>query len=156
MDKRDGQRQRGLRRPGNRKGSRDWTRDSPVAIVSKYTPANLDESDKNWLKALVELANQVFELERKVSKLESSDPYRRIVTKMKDSLAVAGIEYSNPIGEPFNETRADCEGHIAGESVEDLVIVEVLKPIIRVRDDNNHVQQLQRAVVIVESRRREE
>jgi len=101
------------------------------------------------------LANQVFDLERKVSKLEPPDPYGRIVTKMKDSLAVAGIEYSNPIGEPFDETRADCEGHIAGVSVEDLVIVEVIKPIVRFRD-GSRVRQLQRAVVIAQSRQKEE
>jgi len=113
------------------------------------------ETSKKQLKALIMLANQVFELERRASKLEPTDPCGRIVTKMKDSLAVAGIEYSNPIGEPFDETRADCEAHIAGVSVDDLVIVEVIKPIVRSRD-GNHVQQLQRAVVIAQSRKREE
>lgn len=134
--------------------------DSVTAPTTPTTPALLDEScpektTEKQLKALIMLANQVFDLERKVSKLEPTDPYGRIVTKMKDSLAVAGIEYSNPIGEPFDETRADCEGHIAGVSVEDLVIVEVMKPIIRARN-GNHVRQLQRAVVIVQSRKREE
>ena len=134
--------------------------DSVTAPTTPTTPALLDEScpeetTEKQLKALIMLANQVFDLERKVSKLEPPDPYGRIVTKMKDSLAVAGIEYSNPIGEPFDETRADCEGHIAGVSVEDLVIVEVVKPIVRFRD-GSRVRQLQRAVVIAQSRKREE
>ena len=134
--------------------------DSVTAPTTPTTAALLDEScqekaNEKQLKALIMLANQVFDLERKVSKLEPPDPYGRIVTKMKDSLAVAGIEYSNPIGEPFDETRADCEGHIAGVSVENLVIVEVMKPIIRART-GNHVRQLQRAVVIAQSRKREE
>jgi hypothetical protein len=134
--------------------------DSVTALTTPTIAALLDEScqekaNEKQLKALIMLANQVFDLERKVSKLEPPDPYGRIVTKMKDSLAVAGIEYSNPIGEPFDETRADCEGHIAGVSVEDLVIVEVVKPIVRFRD-GNHVRQLQRAVVIAHSRQRGE
>ena len=145
---------------GRVKGFQASYHDSVGAVLAPKTTAIPDEScpektTEKQLKALIMLANQVFDLERKVSKLEPPDPYGRIVTKMKDSLAVAGIEYSNPIGEPFDETRADCEGHIASVSVENLVIVEVMKPIIRART-GNHVRQLQRAVVIAQSRKREE
>lgn len=149
----------GVLRQGRGEGFRAPHDHSVGAVSAPKTTAIPDEScqksDEEQLKALIMLANQVFDLERKVGRLEPADPFRRIVMKMKESLAIASIEYADPAGEPFDETRADCEGHIAGVSVENLVIVEVIKPIVRFRN-GDHVRQLQRAVVVVQSRKREE
>lgn len=41
------------------------------------------------------------------------------------------FEMHDPVGEPYSETRSDCEASIAGESIDDLVIVQTMKPIIR-------------------------
>jgi hypothetical protein len=36
------------------------------------------------------------------------------------------------MGQAFNETRTDLEASIAGAGAEDLVVVEVIKPIVRI------------------------
>jgi hypothetical protein len=60
------------------------------------------------------------------------------------------LEYLNPIGERYNETRTDVTATISGSSSRNLVITEVIKPIIVQRVGN--VQQIvQVGVVIVES-----
>jgi hypothetical protein len=45
----------------------------------------------------------------------------------------SGLTIHNPLGETYDQTRLDCEANIAGESTENLVITEVIKPIIRLK-----------------------
>ncbi len=89
-----------------------------------------------------ELIDQIFEIERKIDKLEEPNSIGRNVNKMKDvfenilanaSESDVGFSYHNPIGEPFNETRLDLEASISGDSTENLFVIEVIKPIIRYR-----------------------
>lgn len=96
------------------------------------------------------ILNQLFEMEKKTERLEEAGLLARNVQRIKDRYADMGLVYEDPVGEPFDETRTDCEAHIAGESTDHLVITEVIKPIIRFR--SGPITRLaQRAVVIVES-----
>jgi len=89
----------------------------------------------------LDLLNQIFEIEKKVSQLNETNSIHRNINKMKEifenifSTATegeAGLSYHNPIGEPYNETRTELEAAgIAGNSAENLFITEVIKPIIR-------------------------
>jgi hypothetical protein len=108
---------------------------------------------------ILDIINQIFEIERKAEKLQESHSIQRNIDKLKDILEHqisilffdTGFIYENPIGEDYNETRTDCTASIAGESTENLVIVEVIKPIIRVKQ-NNFTQIIQKAVVVVQSK----
>jgi hypothetical protein len=108
-------------------------------------------------KALLTILNQVFEMEQKL--VMNGDQYNllRNLEKIKDALEHSegfGLVYENPIGQPFNETRTDVEATISGESTENLVVVEVIKPIIRAifRDGSAEISKVaQKGVVIVES-----
>jgi len=93
-------------------------------------------------KAYFDLIDQVFEIERKSDLLQESNSINRNVSKIKDlfgnifstsSELDTGLSYHNPIGESYNETRTDLEASIAGNSIENLIIKEVIKPIIRFR-----------------------
>ena len=96
------------------------------------------------------ILNQLFEMEQKTARLDDGGLLARNVQRIKDKYADMGLVYENPVGEPFDETRTDCEAHIAGTSTENLVIKEVIKPIIRFR--SGPITRLaQRAVVVVES-----
>ena len=67
-----------------------------------------------------------------------------------------GLAYEYPMGEPFNETRTDLDASISGAGAENLVVVEVFKPIIRAvfRDTAGEFARLiQKGVVIVESQK---
>ena len=91
-------------------------------------------------KPYFELLDQLFEVERKLANIQESNSISRNLNKMKDifenllsnsTSLDTGFTYHDPIGEPYNETRLDLEASIAGNSSENLVIKEVIKPIIR-------------------------
>lgn len=112
-------------------------------------------------KIILNILNQIFEIEKKVSKLQESNSISRNTNRLKEILELEmGAFYSsditpsfvieNPLGEPYSEKRTDCEASIAGEGTENLVIVEVIRPIIRYKVKGQNLI-IQRAVVIVES-----
>ncbi len=104
------------------------------------------------------ILNQIFEIEKKVKKLSDENSISRNLQQLKDHFKTSiigkegGLSYYNPIGEKFNETRTDCEASIAGEKTENLVITEVIKPIIRLHQ-KERMFIIQKAVVIVESQK---
>jgi hypothetical protein len=101
-------------------------------------------------QARISILNDLFRLEQRINKLPDQEGLLRYVNRIKEQFTRWGLTVENPLGEPFSETRTDCEASIAGESTENLVIKEVLQPIIRIRDgEMNFI--VQRAVVIVSS-----
>lgn len=97
------------------------------------------------------LINQVFDMERKVHKLSESNSLARNLDRMKAKFTEMGLELVNPLGEPYSETRTDCEANISGSSSDNLYITEVIKPIVRLRNGGASMI-VQKAVVIVESK----
>lgn len=98
--------------------------------------------------SIIKLVNSVFDLTKK-SKTEYG--LDRNIARINDSIIEMGILVINPIGEKYTETRTDCEATIAGVSANNLHIVEVIKPIIYLTE-NNKKNIIQRGVVIVESK----
>lgn len=76
------------------------------------------------------LLNQLFEIEKKTTGKPEFDPIRRHLDRLKTTLDDMGYRTHNPLGEPFSETRTDCQASIAGDSTQHLVITDVIKPII--------------------------
>ena len=111
----------------------------------------MNESVLREWRPLLTLANQVWEVERKLPRLDHPELLQRNVAKMKEALRDLGLEYEDPAGQAYDETRTDCSASIAGVNTTDLVVTETLKPIIRIRD-RSRVSLLQQAVVIVASR----
>ena len=52
----------------------------------------------------------------------------------------------------YNETRTDLEASIAGNSAENLIVTEVIKPIIRLRTSSGTTTIVRKGIVVVESR----
>lgn len=112
-------------------------------------------------KPYFELLDQLFEIERKLENIEESNSIARNLNKMKDIFETTlfssstsseiGFTYHNPIGESYNETRLDLEASIAGNSTENLVIKEVIKPIIRYKSGGSTLIA-RKGVVVVESK----
>jgi len=97
------------------------------------------------------LINQVYDMERKVNRLTEKNSLGRNLDRMKNKFVEMGFEIDDPMGQTYNETRTDCEANIAGDSSENLVITDVIKPIIRLRNGAASMI-VQKAVVIAESR----
>jgi len=108
------------------------------------------------------LLNQVYEIERKVGNLEGFEKIRRNIERMKDvirseSVPEKEIYYEDPMGQSYDDTRNDLEAHIAGEGTEELVVIDVIKPIIRMRG-KQHLSSsrvVQRGMVTVETKKDE-
>ena len=86
----------------------------------------------NHNKSLFRLLNQIFELERKAARLSDGETVLRQVRRMKELFEEDfHLTFHDPTGESFSETRTDVEGRISGDSSDNLIIVETLKPVIR-------------------------
>jgi hypothetical protein len=121
-------------------------------------------------KSILTVLNQLYEVEQKLKKSDSATSIGRNLAKMKDALGEEGLPgqdadggqtritlaYEDPMGQPYKETRTDVEATVSGDRTENLVVVEVIKPIIRAfwkdgqRENSRIVQQ---GVVIVASRK---
>jgi hypothetical protein len=109
-------------------------------------------------KFYLDILNQVFEIEKKSSIIQESNSIQRNINKLKEifeeiksplSDETVGLYYHNPLGEDYNENRTDCEASIAGTGTENLIISEVIKPIINCRYGGTNMI-VQKGVVIVE------
>ena len=121
-------------------------------------------------KSVLTVLNQIYQVEKKLTKLPDATDLRRNIERMKDAFAedglpvfdgggrpcFLGLTYEDPMGQAFKETRTDLEATIAGSSTENLVVVEVIKPIIRATFKGGEAGSskiVQRGIVIVESRK---
>ena len=116
---------------------------------------NLQLNISRELKKYTFILNQLFEIEKKANKLNEKNSICRNIDKLKDFFENEFSEdisfmIENPLHQKFDETRTDLEAMIAGESADDLVVVDVIKPIIRIKQ-NNRIQIIQRGVVVVEN-----
>jgi hypothetical protein len=97
------------------------------------------------------LMNNLFEIERKLTLHGDIGNASRNVEKMKEALGKEGLFYEDPIGQQFKETRTDIEATISGSGTENLVVVEVIKPIIR-GGDVDFSRVVQKGIVLVQSK----
>jgi hypothetical protein len=95
--------------------------------------------------------NNLYEVERKLALHGDTGNATRNVEKMKDALAEAGFFYEDPMGQEFKETRTDLDATISGRGTENLIVVEVIKPIVRV-GEAAFSKVVQKGIVVVESK----
>jgi hypothetical protein len=106
---------------------------------------------------VISLINQVFEIEEKQKMIEQKNSIDKNVRNLKELLEEGffqdfGISYYNPIGEDFKDSRTDCDVvENLSNTFENLVIIQVIKPIIRVKQ-NDAIRIIQRARVVVQSK----
>lgn len=102
-------------------------------------------------ESFIKLVNHLYDLEKKLIQKSDTQTYLRHIQRMKDSLVEMGITYHDPYGEPYSETRTDCEATIAGEGHQQLFIAETIKPIIRFQDGETGLI-IQKGLVIAASK----
>lgn len=103
----------------------------------------------------IALVNQVFEIERKISKLNDSGTISRNIDKIRTLFSEAGLTYHDPIGETYNDTRTDCEAQVLSGGHGQKVITETIKPIIRLSIDG-FTRIVQKAIVLVDNSQNKE
>ena len=110
-------------------------------------------------KHILILLNQLYEIERKTGDLKEFEKIKRNIERMKDVFRSeiykdAKVFYEDPMGQPYDETRSDLEANIAGETTEELFVVDVIKPIIRA-SINHQSSVVQKGIVTVEAQKTE-
>jgi hypothetical protein len=101
-------------------------------------------------KWVIGLLNNLFEMEKKLEISSEHSNLKRNVDRMKELFADQNIFFENPMGERFSETRTDLEATITGTGTDDLRVIDVIKPIIRVGNQSLS-RVVQRGIVVVES-----
>ena len=97
-----------------------------------------------WLR----MANLVFELEKKLTTTNPSTGITRNIDRMKSVLDESGLLLLNPLGEAYSESRTDLEANITGTAHSSLFVLDVIKPIVYIKQDGSR-SLLQKGVVIV-------
>jgi hypothetical protein len=95
--------------------------------------------------------NHLYEIERKLTLHGDTAYISRNVERLKETFSGEGIFYENPLGQAFSETRADLDASISGEGTENLVVTEVIKPIIRY-GTTEFSRVVQKGIVVVKSK----
>ena len=102
-------------------------------------------------KWALQVLNNLCDIERKLTIHGDPGNAKRNVERIKDAFEEQKLVYEDPIGEAFTETRTDIEASITGTGTENLVVVEVIKPIIRA-GDGSFSKVVQKGIVVVESK----
>ncbi len=101
-------------------------------------------------KFVLQVLNNLCDIERKLSIHGDPGNAKRNVERIKETFEDEKVFYEDPMGQSFSETRTDLEATITGEGSDNLKVVEVIKPIIRV-GDRNFSRVVQKGIVIVQS-----
>lgn len=100
---------------------------------------------------ILKVLNNVSDIERKIKIHGDPGNTKRNVERIKETFEAENIFFEDPIGQLFTETRTDLEASITGPGTENLHVVEVIKPIVRI-GDKNLSRVIQKGIVIVESK----
>ena len=101
-------------------------------------------------KFVLQVLNNLCDIERKIALHGDPGNVKRNVERIKETFEDERVFYEDPMGQSFTETRTDLTATITGEGADNLKVVEVIKPIIRV-GDKSFSRVVQKGIVIVQS-----
>jgi hypothetical protein len=119
-----------------------------------------DVASEPEVKFAIKALNALHSLRKKMHRLDDASSLQRSTQALerlfKDEWVHPsyGFVAHDPKNEPYSETRADCDASIAGDSTENLVIVETMKPIIAMhirKEDQPTTIVVQKGVVVAQS-----
>ena len=100
-------------------------------------------------KSIIQFINQLADIRQKIAAENLEKKFERSFNRIFSVLEEEGFICQYPIGEKYSETRTDCEASIVGKESGNMVITQVLKPVIYKRSDDD-VALLQKGVVMAE------
>lgn len=101
-------------------------------------------------KFVLQTLNHLYDAERKLALHGDPGGVLRNIERIKEAFAAEKVFYEDPMGQSFNETRADLDASIAGEGTENLRVTEVIKPVIRCGEPS-YSRVIQKGIVVVRS-----
>jgi len=102
---------------------------------------------------MLALINQVFELNQKLEQERIAHKFERNFNRFYHIFEEEGYLCQNPTGERYTDARTDCTANIAGAEGKDMIIAQVIKPIVYRKQDGNP-SLVQKGIVIVEQKKK--
>ena len=97
----------------------------------------------------IQLINQIVEIRQKISEEKLDKKFERNFNRIFSVFEEKGFIFQYPLGEKYNETRADCDATIIGKESNNMTIVQVIKPIIYKKNADKPIL-IQKGIVMVE------
>ena len=103
------------------------------------------------MEQIVQVINQLSEINQKLVQDNLLTRYERNLNRLFSIFEEEGYLCSNPLGEKYNDSRTDCTANVVGKEGKNMIITQVIKPIIYLKKDNE-VTLIQKGIVIVENK----
>jgi hypothetical protein len=103
------------------------------------------------MKEQINILNQIFEIKQKLEQLGITEKFHRNFARIENEFETIGLIMVNPNGKKYKDTRTDLEASIAGKEGNNMLITNVIKPIIY-HKKNGANELVQKGVVIVENK----
>jgi hypothetical protein len=97
----------------------------------------------------IRLINQFAEIRQKVGEENLEKKFERNFNRIFSIFEEEGFICQYPLGEKYSETRTDCEATIIGKEKKDMIVTQVIKPIIY-RKSPEGLTLAQKGIVLVE------
>jgi hypothetical protein len=97
------------------------------------------------------LINQIFELNQKLTQERIVHKFERNFNRLYHIFEEEGYICKDPTGERYTDARTDCTANIAGPEGKEMVITQVIKPIVY-QKMNGAPSLVQKGIVIVEKK----
>lgn len=99
----------------------------------------------------IQLINQLVEIQQKLIQDNVYERYERNVNRINSILEEEGFLYKYPLGESYTDSRTDCQANIVGKEDKNMVITQVIKPIVY-KKETNGIVLVQKGIVIIEKK----
>ncbi len=97
------------------------------------------------------IINRVFEIKQKLEQEQMIEKFDRNLNRLFSIMEEEGYVCNNPWGERYTDSRSDCTANIVGKESKNMVITQVIKPIIYQKTEGA-LTLVQKGIVIVESK----
>lgn len=103
------------------------------------------------MKNYLQLINQIAEIQQKIKQENLESKFDRNFNRIFSIIEEEGYICRYPLGEKYDETRTDCDATITGNMGKEMIISQVIKPVIYKKTDEG-ATLVQKAIVIVEKK----
>ncbi len=103
------------------------------------------------MKEQINILNQIFEIKQKLEQLGIAEKFSRNFARIENEFETIGLMVVNPTGEKYKDTRTDLQASITGKEGNNMLIINVIKPIIYNKKNGGN-ELVQKGVVIVENK----
>ncbi len=102
------------------------------------------------MDSYMQIINQLVEIKQKIKQENLEEKFERNFNRVFSVIEDEGYIYRYPLGEKYTETHTDCEATIVGRETRNMIVTQVIKPIIYKKNPGGIVL-VQKGIVIVES-----